>query len=104
MCLALKIELAMLVALWERFELKVQYTNKRTPYVVYIKELLALLKGKTGYARSVSTMSVHGSLIMVISPSATCAESCIYVPQYVADQCVVPMITSGHYYKVKLSE
>ena len=76
------------------FELKAQCISGRAPYEVYTKEVLALLRGKTGYA----------SLRMVISPSTTCTESRIYVPRYVTEECVVPVITSGHYYKAKLSE
>ena len=49
------------------FVLKKQCLTGRAPYEAYMKGILATLRGKGGYARSVSRMSVQGSLRMVIS-------------------------------------
>jgi hypothetical protein len=86
------------------FVLKKQCLTGRAPYEAYIKAVLATLRGKGGYARSVSRMSVQGSLRMVTTAAKTCSESAVYIPRYIAEKCVVPVIEGGIYTSHKLSE
>ena len=48
------------------FVLKQKCISGRAPYHVYVKAVLSILQGKTGYVRSVSKMSIQGSMRMVI--------------------------------------
>ncbi len=72
--------------------LKHQCIHGLVPYDKYVREVLALLHGKTGYVRSVSRMTVMGSIRMVISPAMDHSGSAVYVPQLIVEKCVVPVI------------
>ena len=69
----------------------------RAPYHAYVKAVLSMLQGKSGYVRSVSKMSIQGSMCMVISPAMTCSNNSVYIPRYIADNCIVPLIEGKHY-------
>jgi len=88
----------------ELFLLKNKCIAGRAAYDVYVKAVLSTLRGKSGYTRSVSTMSIQGSLRMVISPGHTCSDNSIYVPRYIAERCVVPVIEGDHYHSSRLSD
>jgi hypothetical protein len=86
------------------FVLKNKCINGRISYDVYVKAVLSMLRGKSGYVRSVSKMSVQGSMRMVISPARTCSDRCVYIPRYMADKCIVPLIEGEHYCASRLSD
>jgi hypothetical protein len=76
----------------------------RAPYSTYVSSVMSLLRGKTGYVRSTSRMTVEGSIRMVISPSNECTGSHVHVPSLIATNCMVPVLNGGVWSSIPLSE
>ncbi len=61
----------------------------------YRNEVISSMRGKTGSLRSITSITVEGSLKMVISPYPHTSESVISIPQHIAMATTVPNVVNG---------
>ncbi len=61
----------------------------------YRMEVVKQMRSKTGHVRAMNSITVEGSLKMVISPRPHNDESTVYIPQHIANAMRVPEVVNG---------